>query len=249
MLFRSVVVVTSDKCYENHESEYAYCESDAMGGHDPYSSSKGCSELVCSAYHRSFMSSSGAPGLATARAGNVIGGGDWASDRLLPDAVRALSQGVPVEVRNPDAIRPWQHVLESLSGYLWLGSRLADEPTRFSEGWNFGPADGEDWTVGSLLERFVGEWGGGEWRAPQAAGPQPHEANYLRLDASKAASKLGWRAVYSTEAAVTATARWYRQCEEDPAAALELVRRDIAEYTDVARTFHIEWASDAKDSL
>lgn len=244
---RSAVVVTSDKCYENHEWEYAYRENDAMGGHDPYSSSKGCAELVCSAYRRSFMARPDSPGLATARAGNVIGGGDWATDRILPDCARALSQGQPVQVRNPAAIRPWQHVLESLSGYLWLGSRLAEEPRRFSQGWNFGPADGETWPVSALVEKFVAEWGGGDWRAPEHPSEQLHEAGYLRLDASKAVSLLRWRPVWATDAAVTATARWYRRCEEDPSAAIGLVREDIAEYVAAARGLGVAWVSSAKD--
>ncbi len=244
---RAVVVVTSDKCYENHEWEYAYRENDAMGGHDPYSSSKGCSELVCSAYRQSFLSHSGAPGLASARAGNVIGGGDWAVDRIVPDCVRALSQGESIEVRNPGAVRPWQHVLESLSGYLWLASRLAEDPQRFAGAWNFGPAVDEDWPVGCLVERFVHEWGGGSWHGPEQQEPQPHEATYLRLDSSKAASRLGWHSSWDTEKAVSATARWYRGHYDDPAAVLEHTHDDIDAYTEAAKARCTPWARDTED--
>jgi len=177
---RAVVNVTSDKCYENQETSHAYVESDPLGGFDPYSSSKGCSELVTAAYRQSFFNAPGMPRVATARAGNVIGGGDWGEDRILPDCARALSAGVPVEVRSPGAVRPWQHVLESLSGYLWLGANLwrraaddADEEVASGGAWNFGPGPEATVTVHEVVEHFVTAWGGGEWRPAPEAAEQP----------------------------------------------------------------------------
>src|SRR5262249_32032636 len=153
---RSVVVVTSDKCYENREWPWAYRETEAMGGHDPYSSSKGCAELVTAAYRRSFLSGIG---VASVRAGNVIGGGDWAEDRLLPDCMRALAAGRCIAIRNPRAVRPWQHVLEPLRGYLLLAERLAEDAATFSEAWNFGPADDDARPVAWIADRIVAQWG------------------------------------------------------------------------------------------
>lgn len=188
---QTVVNVTTDKCYENREWVWGYRENEPMGGHDPYSSSKGCSELVTAAYRSSFFSAPGAASIASARAGNVIGGGDWADDRLIPDILRAFSDSQPVLIRNPDATRPWQHVLEPLSGYLMLAERLATEGNNWAEGWNFGPRDEDVQPVSWILNHLVERWGeGASWELESA--PQPHEAQLLKLDVSKATSRLNW---------------------------------------------------------
>jgi CDP-glucose 4,6-dehydratase len=204
---RAVIVVTTDKCYENAGIARGYCESDPMGGHDPYSSSKGCAELAVSAYRDSFLREAGI-GVASARAGNVIGGGDFAVDRLVPDAVRAFCAGVPLEIRNPAAIRPWQHVLEPLGGYLMLAERLHDD-SAFAEGWNFGPAVADAAPVEQVVESLIGCWGGGASWA-QSPGTHPHEAATLMLDCSKANERLGWHPQLSLEGALKLSADWYR---------------------------------------
>jgi CDP-glucose 4,6-dehydratase len=223
---RAVVVVTSDKCYENREWPWGYRENEAMGGHDPYSSSKGCAELVTAAYRRSFAGAG--VGIASARAGNVIGGGDWATDRIIPDFVRAVSRGQPLRVRNPGAVRPWQHVLEPLAGYLLLAERLFDEPTRFGEGWNFGPADGDAQPVSWVVDRFARNWGQGvTWQADP--GPHPHEANFLKLDCSKARNLLEWRPRLSLEQALLWVTDWYREFSSGTDAA-QLCLSQIAQF-------------------
>lgn len=184
-----------------------------MGGHDPYSSSKGCAELVTSAYRRSFFAQTSSDQLgvavASARAGNVIGGGDWAMDRLIPDAIRSFQAGRVVTLRHPDAIRPWQHVLEPLNGYLMLAERLWREGSVFAEGWNFGPSEDGTWPVHRLVERLAALWGAGaRWQLAKAT--HPHEAHYLKLDCTKARSQLNWRPRWSLERALTETASWYR---------------------------------------
>ncbi len=208
---RSVVVVTSDKCYDNREWLWPYREDEPMGGHDPYSSSKGCAELVTAAYRRSFLAGADAPAVASARAGNVIGGGDWGRDRLIPDLMRATAAGRSTEIRSPAAIRPWQHVLEPLAGYLRLAERLAgDDGASFAEGWNFGPALHDSRTVGWVLQRLADHWGPGlTWQ--HQGGEQPHEAHTLRLDASKAHTLLGWRPRLALDDALAWVAEWYRQ--------------------------------------
>lgn len=200
--------VTTDKCYENREWAWGYREDEPMGGHDPYSSSKGCAELVSSAYRRSFFQSSGIA-LATARAGNVIGGGDWAPDRLIPDMLRAFAQGKPAYIRNPDAIRPWQHVLEPLSGYLILLQALWSEKQLFAEAWNFGPNDSDAKPVKWIAERLKDLWGNGAaWR--QDNGIQPHESNYLKLDISKARYKLDWQPRWNLETTLAKISCWQK---------------------------------------
>ncbi len=187
---KAMVVVTTDKCYENKEWLWGYREDEPMGGHDPYSNSKGCSELVTAAYRNSFLKDKGIA-IATARAGNVIGGGDWASDRLVPDILRAFEQNKPVVIRNPHAIRPWQHVLEPLSGYLLLAEDLFTHGQMFAEGWNFGPNDDDAQSVQWIVEYMQSCWGNGAcWQ--RDIGGHPHEANYLKLDISKAKARLGW---------------------------------------------------------
>jgi CDP-glucose 4,6-dehydratase len=192
---KAVVIVTSDKCYENKEWSWGYRENEPMGGHDPYSNSKGCAELVSAAYRSSFFNSNnyGQHGvaLATVRAGNVIGGGDWAQDRLIPDILAAFEQGKVVNIRNPHAIRPWQHVMEPLRGYLTLAERLYQQGPSYAEGWNFGPNDEDARPVGCIVEKMAKMWGNGaKWQID--AGEHPHEAAYLKLDISKARSRLDW---------------------------------------------------------
>ena len=210
---RAVVIVTSDKCYENREWVWGYRENEPMGGFDPYSSSKGCVELVTSAYRNSFFPASRysehGVAVATARAGNVIGGGDWAVDRLIPDCLRAIEAGTPVRLRFPDAVRPWQHVLDPLAGYLSLAERLYVEGVAFAEAWNFGPSDEDARPVRWVVEHLVHGWGGGaSWEMDPA--PQPHEAAYLRLDCSKARSRLGWNARWPLSNALEKICTWHK---------------------------------------
>jgi CDP-glucose 4,6-dehydratase len=205
----AVVVVTTDKCYENVGLRRGYCEEDPLGGHDPYSASKACAELAASAYYRSFLADRSI-GVATARAGNVVGGGDWAADRILPDAVRSIQKKSVLRVRSPSAIRPWQHVLEPLAGYLLLAERLFEEPARFSGPWNFGPDEASCVTVAELLDVFFENWGAGRWSLASHA-RQHHEAAILRLDASKARAELGWRPQFELSQAIELTAHWYRE--------------------------------------
>jgi CDP-glucose 4,6-dehydratase len=206
---RAVVNVTSDKCYENREWEWGYREEEPMGGHDPYSSSKGCAELVTAAFRRSFFSSPDGTRLASARAGNVIAGGDWGKDRLVPDIMRAALAGEEVRVRNPNSIRPWQHVINPLSGYLVLAQALWESPEHAC-GWNFGPPEDDARSVGWIVERARELWPG-DLRAVVDDGPHPHEARYLKLDSSRARARLGWRPPLALDAALEATVEWYRQ--------------------------------------
>jgi CDP-glucose 4,6-dehydratase len=205
---RAMVVVTSDKCYENHETERPYTEDDPLGGIDPYSSSKAAAELVTSAFRRSFFSSPDGPQVASARAGNVIGGGDWGEDRLIPDLVRAAVSGEHVRLRNPSAIRPWQHVLCPLGGYLLLAQSLY-ESAAYARAWNFGPAEHEARTVEWLVRRVSELWPGGlAWEVD--GGEHPHEAHCLRLDSALARERLGWEPGLGLEAGLEATVGWYQ---------------------------------------
>jgi len=205
---RAVVSVTTDKVYENFERPGGYREDAALGGYDPYSSSKAAAELVTAAYRRSFLEGQGVA-VATARAGNVIGGGDWAVDRLVPDTLAAFAEGRPVEIRSPFAVRPWQHVLEPLSGYLLLAERLHNGNGEFSEGWNFGPDADDAMPVRDIVEKLAALWGdGASWASTD--GDNPHEAALLGLDASKAASRLGWRPRWDLNQALAATVEWQR---------------------------------------
>jgi CDP-glucose 4,6-dehydratase len=206
---RVVINVTTDKCYENKDWIWGYREDDAIGGFDPYSSSKGCSELVTNAYRRSFFQESGVA-LASARSGNVIGGGDWAADRLVPDVLRALERSEPVVIRNPRATRPWQHVLEPLSGYLMLAERLYVEGQAFADAWNFGPLEDDARPVQWIVEKLIKSWGSGVgWEVDQ--GDHLHEANHLKLDISKARSLLGWHPRWRLQEALLKITDWHRQ--------------------------------------
>ena len=203
---KAVVNVTTDKCYENREWVWGYRENEPMGGFDPYSSSKGCAELVTAAYRRSFLESAGVA-LATARAGNVIGGGDWAADRLIPDFLRAMDAGETLNIRSPQSTRPWQHVLEPLSGYLMLAERLYTDGEVFAEAWNFGPADEDARSVQWIVERLAEMRKDVNWQRDEA--PQPHEAHYLKLDSSKAHNRLGWQPCWRLQAALHKTLEWH----------------------------------------
>ncbi len=248
----TVVVVTSDKCYENREWEFAYRENDPLGGHDIYSMSKAASELVAGAWRKSFFQAASSPGnirLVTARAGNVIGGGDFARDRIVPDAVAALGAGKPVPVRNPGATRPWQHVLECLGGYLWLGARLAlaedaDERRRLETAFNFGPGPAANRPVSELVTEFLRHWPGGKWEDLSGRqGKQPHEAARLNLAIDKADAMLNWSPVWPFEETVRRTAAWYYQsADQEPAARLPLTLQQLHDYTAAAQTKRVAWA-------
>jgi CDP-glucose 4,6-dehydratase len=235
---RAIVVVTSDKCYENKEWTKPYCESDRLGGYDPYSASKAAAELVSASYRSAFFDSSDTPLLATARAGNVIGGGDWSEDRLIPDLVRAITNNAPLEIRSPNATRPWQHVLESLGGYLALGQKLLEGKREFAESWNFGPELEGNRSVSELLTQLKANWPGILWQGIQQ--PQPHEANLLNLDSAKAKSRLGWHPVWTFDETLTATSEWYssflgeggvKSCEQ------------LESYISAAQASGIEWST------
>lgn len=210
---RAVLIITSDKCYDNKEWVWGYRESEPMGGFDPYSSSKGCAELLTTAYRNSFFHPDRhdrhGVAMASARAGNVIGGGDWAEDRLIPDVFRAIGAGRPVVIRNPHAVRPWQHVLEPLNGYLQLAQKLYETGTAYAEGWNFGPDDEDAKPVHWIVERLVQLWGGdASWQRDE--GDHPHEAHYLKLDCSKAKTRLHWRPLWSLPLALEEIVAWQR---------------------------------------
>jgi CDP-glucose 4,6-dehydratase len=215
---KAVVNVTTDKCYENREWPWGYRENDPMGGYDPYSSSKGCSELVTAAYRSSYFNPADYPrhgvAIATARAGNVIGGGDWAAERLIPDCVRALVQGDNILIRNPHAIRPWQHVLEPLCGYLLLARNLYQHGPLYASGWNFGPHDHDAQPVEWIVRRMCEKWGGGAGFEIDG-GDHPHEAHYLKLDCSKARGELGWRPRWSLETAIDKIVEWTQALQEN----------------------------------
>jgi CDP-glucose 4,6-dehydratase len=231
---RAVVVITTDKCYENREWLWGYREEDRLGGIDPYSNSKACAELVTAAYRSSYFPlarfKEHKVGLASARAGNVIGGGDWSEDRLIPDLVRGFLSGNPVEIRNPHAIRPWQHVLEPLAGYISLAEHLIGNGAEFAGAWNFGPADDDVWPVGRIADAIVAMWGSGaKWIHNSAE--NPHEAGHLKLDASKARALLGWRTLLPIEQGLRWAAEWYLACRQG-ADMQAFTQCQIAEYQD-----------------
>lgn len=205
---RAVVVVTSDKCYENLGWVWGYRETDQLGGHDPYSNSKACAELVTDGYRRSYFHTNRAIQIASGRAGNVIGGGDWAQNRLVPDAMRAWLSGDTLPIRNPHAVRPWQHVLDPVIGYLVLAERLVENGSEFAEAWNFGPSAASEVSVERILAHLVRLWGGSaRWERDE--GPHPHEAAYLKLDCSKSNARLGWRPILDLGQTLRLTIEWY----------------------------------------
>jgi CDP-glucose 4,6-dehydratase len=205
---KAILNITSDKCYENKERVWSYREDEQLGGYDPYSSSKACAELVTASFRRSFFEEQGV-GLASARAGNVIGGGDWAQDRLIPDILKAFEASVSVNIRNPNAIRPWQHVLEPLGGYLTLVESLWNDQKQFAQGWNFGPKEDDAKSVSCVVESMAELWGGGaSWNPVQ--GDQPHEAYCLKLDTNKARSALNWVSHWNLTIALDKTISWHK---------------------------------------
>jgi CDP-glucose 4,6-dehydratase len=229
---KSCVVVTTDKCYENNEWVWGYRETDPMGGHDPYSASKGAAELVTASYRKSFLSSPNSCRVASARAGNVIGGGDWSKDRIVVDFVNSVSMGQPVCLRNPHATRPWQHVLEPLSGYLLLAKVNYESLDQgFAEAWNFGPGDASVVSVKTLATKMVESWGQGSVEVVGNAN-QPHEAGLLKLDCSKALAKLAWKGVWGVEATVQKTVEWYKAFYQNDKDMLNVTSQQIDAYMD-----------------
>jgi CDP-glucose 4,6-dehydratase len=204
---KAIINITTDKCYENDGRTQGYKEHDPMGGYDPYSGSKGCAELVTSSYRRSFLQEQGV-GLASVRAGNVIGGGDWADDRLIPDILRSFEKNEPVVIRNPQATRPWQHVLEPLSGYLVLAQKMYRDQDKYAEGWNFGPNEQDVKPVDWILNKMIGKWPNSGWELDSSS--SPHEANFLQLDISKAESKLGWKPIWKLSYTLEKIIDWHQ---------------------------------------
>lgn len=228
-----IINVTTDKCYENKEWHQGYCENDRLGGDDPYSNSKACSELVTAAYLRSFFNEQQI-GIASVRAGNVIGGGDWAKDRLVPDIIRAIINNQPVSIRNPSALRPWQHVLEPLNGYLLLAERLFDMPQNYSESWNFGPDEEDIKSVQWVVEHINHHWNKNNEDWLQDQKKYPHEAQHLKLDCSKAKTKLGWHCNWNLEKSLKETCYWY-QAYLEKKDIRELTLHQIINFNGIAR--------------
>ncbi|KIX10893.1 CDP-glucose 4,6-dehydratase [Dethiosulfatarculus sandiegensis] len=236
---KAVVNVTSDKCYDNKEWVWGYRENDPMGGHDPYSCSKGCAELVTQSYQRSFFHGEGASRalLASARSGNVIGGGDWGGDRLIPDVIRAVSKNETTHIRSPRAIRPWQHVLDPLSGYLMLGWRLLTGERKTAEAWNFGPTNPEAITVLSLVQRMNELWQAVKFKVDQDPNA-PHEVTFLKLDCTKAHHLLGWQSVWTQAQAISQTCRWYQSYLEE---GKVISAEQLKTYVEAAREQKLPW--------
>jgi CDP-glucose 4,6-dehydratase len=226
----SVVLITTDKVYHNNEWEYPYREVDRLGGYDPYSASKACAELVIDSYRNSFFHlnkiSSHQKGIAVGRAGNVIGGGDWSKDRLIPDIAKALGANKEITIRNPKSVRPWQHVLEPIIAYLVLGMNLAKDPVKYGQAYNFGPYGSDALPVSEMLNLAIDCWGGGSFKIEQDA-DQPHEAGLLKLDISKAINELGWKPKMDALMAVTATISWYKSFFDDPLHIADYTREQI----------------------
>ena len=235
---RAVVVITTDKVYVNEERPRAYRENDRLGGHDAYSASKAAAELVAESYRKAFFTKKGNPLVATARAGNVIGGGDWSSDRLIPDAVRAVSSGHSLETRSPQATRSWFHVLDCLSGYLCLGQQLLAGNRDFAGAWNFGPSVDDNSSVANVLSMLQGYWPSLIWHRSEAE--QPHEANLLFLDSSKARALLNWKPLWNLEQALAATANWFRHYLDT---SETLTRQQLTSYADAAAERACSWAA------
>ena len=234
---RAIVIVTTDKCYENQEKELGYREEDRLGGRDPYSASKASAELVVSSYRDSFFDHKAGPLLASARAGNVIGGGDWSEDRLIPDLVRTIDKEEILKVRYPKATRPWQHVLEPLSGYLYLGQKLFEGKKEFAEAWNFGPGGSGNLTVEMILSRLKEQWSSVNWQVIDS--PQLHEEKLLHLNSNKAFQRLNWEPVWSFQEGLSATVEWYK-ANLDRNAVLSLDQ--LQDYEAIASQSELKWA-------
>lgn len=242
---KSAIIITTDKCYENKEWVYGYRENDPMGGYDPYSASKGCAEIVISSYRNSFFNIENFGkahniALASARAGNVIGGGDWALDRLIPDCIRAITNNETIVLRNPVSTRPWQHVLEPLAGYLWLGCKTLEDGKKYSEAWNFGPYDEDVLTVEEVVNKIINFWKHGDYKIE--SDNIYHEANLLKLDISKAFFKLNWKTVYKANKAIEKTAEWYKLYYEKSKDIKVLTINHINDYVRNAKELNIEWS-------
>ena len=228
---KTLVIITSDKVYENKEWVWSYRENDQLGGYDPYSASKGASEIVCSSYQRSFFNPDSyeehGKVIATVRAGNVIGGGDWSKDRLIPDIIKSIEGNIPINIRNPESIRPWQHVLDSLHGYLLLASKLHTNPQRFSDAWNFGPNKSQNITVKELVNLIIKYYGKGEVKLNKE-NRSVHESGFLALDNAKANAHLGWFPKLTIEDAASFTVEWYKCYKENSVS--NMVRKQIETY-------------------
>jgi len=236
---KSCLVMTSDKAYENKELDYAYRENDPMGGHDPYSASKGASELIVSSYRRSFYNKKNSPGIASIRSGNVIGGGDWSRDRLIPDCIRSLLSNKKIILRNPKSIRPWQYVLESLSGLLLIGSKLAQNSQRFGGAWNIGPVT-SDVSVKSITEKIIKKWGNGTITIKKNS---LHEAKHLRLDSSKITNMLKWKPTYSIEESMNETIDWYLMYKNNKKLLHDYTVSQIENYVTTANKSNSIWCT------
>jgi CDP-glucose 4,6-dehydratase len=236
---KAIVAVTTDKCYENQEWIWGYRENDRLGGHDPYSASKAGSELVAASYRNAFFNSDSSLLLATARAGNVIGGGDWSEDRLVPDLIRAIATNQSLEIRSPESTRPWQHVLESLSGYLLLGQNLLYGHRHFAEPWNFGPAPEGNCTVADVLNKFEKYWPSIRWDSSKI--DKPHESNLLYLDSSKAQKLMHWNPVWSLDKTIEKTAHWYSAWQDSKEV---ISRKQINEYISAAIDTQADWTKE-----
>lgn len=233
---KAIVVVTTDKCYENLEWPWGYREDDRLGGHDPYSASKAAVELVAASYRRAFFATPQSPVLATTRAGNVIGGGDWSEDRLIPDLVRATDSNQSLEIRSPNATRPWQHVLEPLSGYLLLGQRLLEGRGEFAEPWNFGPEPEGNRSVAEVLKKLGNQWPKMHWHTTNS--PQPHEAKLLYLDSAKARSQLQWRPLWGLDDTLAKTAEWYKSFLNEHKV---ISQQQLNDYIEAAQNANVAW--------
>jgi CDP-glucose 4,6-dehydratase len=238
-VLRAVIVVTTDKVYENNEWPWGYRETDPLGGHDPYSASKAATELVVDSFRKSFFNTPSSPLLATARAGNVIGGGDWSADRLIPDLIRGVLTGDSLEIRSPFATRPWQHVLDCLSGYLLLGQKLMEGQPEFGDAWNFGPEQEGTRSVSEILAYLQNYWHQLNWHKSQEY--QPHEANFLYLDSAKAKKKLGWGAVWSIDEGLAATVEWYSKFMENNRV---LSREQLSSFVVAAKEKGLGWIAE-----
>ena len=228
---RAIVIITSDKCYKNDQLNNAFIETDPMGGYDPYSASKGCAELIVSSYRNSYFNSKDKPLIASARAGNVIGGGDWAKDRLIPDLVDGFINNRPVEIRNLHSTRPWQHVLEPISGYLTLSQKLIENGKEFAQAWNFGPSQNNEETVKLIADKTVGLWGDNASWIDQSDHSSLYEANYLRLNSEKAFKMMGWESRWDLDVTLDRTISWYKEFHKNKNADIyELCLNDISLY-------------------
>lgn len=238
------IMMTSDKCYENTTMKKIFKESDPMGGYDPYSASKGAAELISSSYKNSFFNSNdnNGVGISTIRAGNVIGGGDWAKDRIIPDCIRYLMKNKIIPLRNPHSIRPWQHVLEPISGMLWLASNMWKKPIKFSQAWNFGPSlKNNNIPVRDVVKEIISQWGNGKW-ADRSKGSNMHEANMLKLDSTKALKVLKWKTVFSFKKSIQETISWYKNYADRNNKMKDFSIGQIENYVNNARKKDILWA-------